>query len=644
MLLGAVALATLGALPSLAQLTPEELQPLLDGLANRPLPDITSSLALNKRVPLMTDDHTISPLVDLQLFAPPVVPTDGTSCSQILLQHTFGDGSYGNPTVAAYAPPTDEACGEVGKWATISLNLTVYSYGTQYDRLGSIYLSHAEIWRTSSAEPTKTGTVWTTLKDVTHYTALFAQEGMLLMDFGNIVDESLLLDGAFDGEWRAYPPLTIADLSSVTLTATFYAPTVSFPTPETADMIVPLSLGVSDAANYFTLDSDAGGPTAVLIPPNTTEAFAEVFCSGNSAEEFWYLNTPDEYIDYFPESTGLIAKGPFREVQVLVDGTLAAIVWPYPVIYTGGVTPSLWRPLTSYGAYDAPTYWVDLTPVLPLLLNNSTAAANGTHNITLAVVGQGEEGSTINSNWFVSGGLHLRLGVGQTSGKITKYEALARAEITTTGDASEGNVTVWTKVEAKRSLLIEAELATPGGNKTVRFEQSASYSNSQLYADQGWLQWANQSTIGTTTSTHGGIQRLRDAFEYPLAVFSNYSLYEMQYGAYGSSINQTHTRVLSAPFTPTKRLQSIQRAVGEIGMDDWPGLRHAINGTGATEQTFAYQGARGQTYFRDAATKNDGWVRDAVWGTLADANPAVPREQIYGPEGGPGFRRELKEL
>ncbi|KAL1755194.1 peptide N-acetyl-beta-D-glucosaminyl asparaginase amidase A-domain-containing protein [Schizophyllum commune] len=616
-----LALATFSA----AQLTPEELQPLLDGLAHRPTGD--SVHALDKRVPLMTDDPTIAPLVDLQLFAPPVVPSDGTSCSQVLLQHTFGDGSYGAPTVVAYALPTDEACGEVGKWAAISLNLTVYSEGTQYDRLGSIYLSHAEIWRTSSAEPTKTGTIWTTIKDVTHYTALFAQECELLMDFGNIVDENLLLDGAFDGKF--------------TLTATFYAATESFPTPHTADVIIPLSLGVSDAANYFTLDSDAGGSTAVSIPPNTTEAFVEVYCSGNSAEEFWYLNTPDEFSGYFPSSTGLIAKGPFREVQVLVDGTLAAIVWPHPVIYTGGVTPSLWRPLTSYGAYDAPTYWIDLTPVLPMLLDDSTATANGTHNITLAVVGQGKDGPSINSNWFVSGGLHLRVGGEPTSGRITKYEAPEEAEITTTGGASEGNATVWTEVASTRSLLIEAELATSEGNKTVRFEQKSSYSNSQLYADEGWLQWANQTTIGTTTSTHGGVQRLLDAFEYPLAVFSNYSLYEMQYGAYGSSINQTHTRALSAPFASTKRLQSVQRAVGEIGMDDWPGLRHAINGTGATEQTLAYQDARGQTYFRDAATKNDGWVRDVVWGTLAGANPAVPREQIYGPEGGPGFRRDV---
>jgi hypothetical protein len=73
-------------------------------------------------------------------------------------------------------------------------------------------------------------------------------------------------------------------------------------------------------------------------------------------------------------------------------------------------------------------------------------------------------------------------------------------------------------------------------------------------------------------------------------------------------------------------------------MDDWPGLRHAINGTGETSQTFAYTDGRGGSYYRDLAAKNDGWVSDAVWGTLKDANPAVPNSQIW-PDGGPGFRK-----
>lgn len=110
----------------IAQLSPDELAPLLAGLAQKP----SSDVQLEKRVPLSTNDSTVAPLIDLQVFAPPVVPKDGTSCIVELLKHTFGDGSYGSPTVVAYVPPTTKDCGEVGEWAAISLNLSVYSCAT----------------------------------------------------------------------------------------------------------------------------------------------------------------------------------------------------------------------------------------------------------------------------------------------------------------------------------------------------------------------------------------------------------------------------------------------------------------------------------------------------------------------------------
>ncbi|KAG6840849.1 hypothetical protein C0991_003719 [Blastosporella zonata] len=111
-------------------------------------------------------------------------------------------------------------------------------------------------------------------------------------------------------------------------------------------------------------------------------------------------------------------------------------------------------------------------------------------------------------------------------------------------------------------------------------------------------------------------------------------------GGYGSEIYQTHTRALLPPLGASYRvIHSVQHAQGQIGMDNWPGLRHAINGTGDTNQLFAYVDGRGETYFRDIVAKNDGWVSDDVWGTLRDTNPPVPRQQIFGPGGGPGFRR-----
>ncbi|KAJ7293861.1 peptide N-acetyl-beta-D-glucosaminyl asparaginase amidase A-domain-containing protein [Mycena rebaudengoi] len=596
---------------ALAQPSPEELRPLLAGFE-----DLAT---LDKRVPLSTNDPTVSPLIDLQVFAPPVTPRNGKSCTVNLLQHSFGDGSYNTPAIVSYSPPTDSACGKIGEWATINLNLSVYSAGTQYDRLSAIYLSHSEIWRSSSAEPTKSGTIWTTIKDVTHFTPLFAAKGDLMMDFSNIIAPELLLDGVFN----------------VTLSATFYAPTRSFPAPVTSDMIIPLSNLNEALPNFFTITDDLGAVTNVTLPDSAVEAYVEIFCSGNSLEEFWYLNTPDEFVPAFPESTGVIGKGPFREVQVLVDNQLAGVVWPYAVLYTGGITPSNWRPLTSYGAYDQPTYWVDITPFIPILL-----AQPAHHTITLRVVGQGTQ-PTFNSNWFVSGSIHVRKGTGKTTGKMTTYSA-PKLDISTVGGASPGNTTVWTKVVAHRELKVESELHTSEGKKTVRFSQSLDYVNKAQYADEGWLQWAEQTTSGTTAAHHQGKQVLRDAFSYPLSVFSNYSLYTEEFGGYGSEINQTHTRALQPPIGSYRAIQSVQHAHGWIGMDNWPGLRHAINGTGATDQKFGYVDGRGETYFRDVAAKNDGWVKDTVWGSLRDANPPVPRNQIFGPGGGPGFRRMVQ--
>ena len=330
----------------------------------------------------------------------------------------------------------------------------------------------------------------------------------------------------------------------VTLTGTFYAPTTHFPKPTVPNLVLPITNLSPNQSNFFTIADDSGGNATVVVPRTAQQAFIEIYASGNSAEEFWYLNTPDEYLQYFPSSTGLIGKGPFREVQALVDGQLAGVVWPYAVIYTGGITPTNWRPLTAYGTYDQPTYFVDVTPFLPLLADGAE------HTITLRVRGQGQSPS-INANWFVSGSLHVWLGKTEISGRMTKYAAETEPLPRTSGSVSADNATVLTSVVANRSIVIESELHGDKGAYTVRFEQRLGYSNDQKYTGQGWvqvrchmlyyqlfawthnhhaLQWGTQLTEGTTISTHGGSLVLRDAFSYPLSVFSNYTLYEMQFG------------------------------------------------------------------------------------------------------------------
>ena len=51
----------------------------------------------------------------------------------------------------------------------------------------------------------------------------------------------------------------------------------------------------------------------------------------------------------------------YREINVYIDGCLAAAFYPALVVYTGGICPLLWRPLVSLLALDIPAYRLDLT-------------------------------------------------------------------------------------------------------------------------------------------------------------------------------------------------------------------------------------------------------------------------------------------
>lgn len=81
---------------------------------------------------------------------------DHPACSKVLAVHSFGF-SYGEPFIGNYTPPKCE-------FNKVVWNLTVVSAGKQFDRLGIVYLGDIEVLRTSTAEPTTDGIVWTYLK------------------------------------------------------------------------------------------------------------------------------------------------------------------------------------------------------------------------------------------------------------------------------------------------------------------------------------------------------------------------------------------------------------------------------------------------------------------------------------------------
>ncbi|KAG9090707.1 hypothetical protein FS749_000345 [Ceratobasidium sp. UAMH 11750] len=299
-----------------------------------------------------------------------------------------------------------------------------------------------------------------------------------------------------------------------------------------------------------------------------------------------------------------------------------------------------------------PISYVDITPLLPTLTNSAV------HNITLTVLGQGlSPAHSINSNRFVSGNVRLSLSSSstRTTGTIKSCTADPFVSLSVKGSAGPGNNTIYASLGAARRLRTESKLVVGGEEeRSVVFEQDLKYENRQKYVDDGWVQWGTQLTTGYTKSSMNDKVSFLDTFSYPLSVFSNYTLYSMQFGksfafppitavnhslllgAYGSAINQTFTRALLPPSGRAHTILWTSRAQGWVGMDDAPGLRHAINGTGETIQAFGYADIGGVTYLRKSHAKNDGWVEDVVWGSLASMNPPV---KDTSPGGGTGFRK-----
>ncbi|MFP3190829.1 MAG: peptide-N4-asparagine amidase [Thermoproteota archaeon] len=88
----------------------------------------------------------------------------------------------------------------------------------------------------------------------------------------------------------------------------------------------------------------------VTIPNGTYRMAAIFYTEGFQLDEFWYANEPAP-----------------RALQVYYNGYLAGIVLPYETIYTGGIDPFYWRPVTSINTLSFhSSHLIDLTPMLAL--------------------------------------------------------------------------------------------------------------------------------------------------------------------------------------------------------------------------------------------------------------------------------------
>ncbi|KAA1471171.1 hypothetical protein DENSPDRAFT_96775 [Dentipellis sp. KUC8613] len=536
-------------------------------------------------------------LVDFQVAQPPPLPQDAKQCTIQILQRTFAN-SFGDAEVVQFTPPTD--CGEPGSWAGISLNFTVTSNGTQFDRLGIFTFQNVEIWRTSTPEPTiGDGIIWTFVKDVTRYLPLFAKSGTFILQLDNLIETGL------NGEY------------ATTLEATFFASSARNPPAPRADLIIPISTLANDTGNDASVPP--GFSLNVTLPRNAVTAYAELYASGNGNEEFWYFNVANQFLNSLPAGT-TFGQGPFREVRVLVDGKVAGAAFPYAVIFTGGIVPTAWRPITSYGAIDLPTYFLDLTPFIPVLTDGSP------HNITLDVA-SAESDHTINQNWFVSGLLQVQVDSSNkpTTGNITVHEVSDFANSTTTGSVGDnGDVNV--TVAATRSIRIESDIVAGSGKRThVVFTQELQYVNLQNYLDNTFIQLVSQNASGKVSSTHNGVQVLQDDFSFPLNI--NFTITSPDGTNFTATFDHSYERtLLPSPFILGSTIHERQLAGGSFHTA--PTGNSGTNGT--SNNTLTYVDLKGNTFDREVNAFLNNITFDHQGGSLA-RSPAVKEPASLSP-------------
>lgn len=246
-----------------------------------------------------------------------------------------------------------------------------------------------------------------------------------------------------------------------------------------ADLIVPISrnLPLNDGLWFEIKNSADTELKSFEIPQNAYRAVLEVYVSFHENDEFWYSNLPNQYI-FANNITGIPGNGAFREVVVNLDGKTVGAVWPFTVIYTGGVNPLLWRPITGIGSFDLPSYDIELTPFLGIILDGKS------HEFRFSVT------NALNV-WYIDANLHVWLDRKGTEieGGLLEYHN-SPPVVTLDSNFTGLNGTFLTS--ASRSISSTGYVESSNGKVVTKFTQSFNYSNFMVMGKDGNLQIVNQ--------------------------------------------------------------------------------------------------------------------------------------------------------
>ncbi|XP_073026112.1 peptide-N4-(N-acetyl-beta-glucosaminyl)asparagine amidase A [Primulina eburnea] len=518
-------------------------------------------------------------------------------CSYLVLQHEFAF-TYGKPPVFAnYTPPLD--CPSQN-FSGIVLEWTATCKGRQFDRIFGVWLGGVEILRSCTAEPRATGIVWTVKKDITRYNSLLMNNQILAVYMGNLVDSTYTGVYHVNVSLHFYPTEEGSGYSEVG------SAEMGDKFGSGADLILPISrnLPLNDGL-WFEIENSTNVVSKVFkIPQNAYKAVLEVYVSYHENDEFWYGNFPNEYISA-NNLTGATGNGPFREVLVSLDNVIIGAVFPFTVIYTGGINPLLWRPITGVGSFDLPSYDIEITPLLGKILDGNA------HEFVFSVT------NALNV-WYIDANLHIWLDKKskKTQGKVMRHNA-SPLSISLLSNFTGLDGLFITNVT--RSVISSGWVNSSHGLLMTKSRQRFEYTNTMVIKKNGSLQILNQEIHfngSVNTNMPSSIQSTKSLKTYRLYMYLEDV--DKGNGSYASvsnvnlGINEKKHKASNSGLSSTK-LKNSQKAQGYILVKG----NLVVSGLGSTQQKYHSVGDN-SCYFRDISSSSYTILHDKESSSCAD--------------------------
>ncbi|KAK4285877.1 hypothetical protein QN277_002510 [Acacia crassicarpa] len=513
-------------------------------------------------------------------------------CSYHILHHDFGYTYGESPVLADYVPPSNCPSHNFSK---IVLEWKATCRGRQFDRIFGVWLGGVELLRSCTAEPRPTGIFWSVEKDITRYYSLLTKDQTLAVYLGNLIDRTYTGIYHVDIFIHFYPSeMKPNDYVS-------HSENLAFGNSFPADMVLPISrnLPLNDGLWFEIANSADTATKEFRIPLNAYRAVLEVYVSFHENDEFWYTNLPDEYLA--ANNLTSPGNGPFREVVATLDGEVVGAIWPFTVIYTGGVNPLLWRPITGIGSFDLPSYDIEITPFLGKMLDGHA------HSLGFSVT------NALNV-WYIDANLHVWLDQkgDRTEGELLNYirKPLVESQVS---DFVGLDGTFWTR--ARRSISSTGWVKSSHGNITTSFAQDLSYNNTMVMGNDGNMQIVKQIILFNDT-VHA---KLPSSMDHLIGESNrNFSLYlysdevDQANGTYLSVSNLTlgfdETKSKSAEFGfSSSSLKNVQNGQGVMVVKK----NLVVSGVGSTQQDYNFK-SNEFCYFRNVSSSNYTIIHDTV--------------------------------